>query len=412
MQKRILISDTNVLTDEQLAELELTVVDTPAECRAIIDRQPEITSVIIAYPSRMEGSRGLIDCINSGNNYLFAIAVLVLTDPAEVEKDMDFLGDAVVDCIELPLNTKLALNRIKIAEELKNSVSFSEFARMLKVLPSNIYLKDINGRYVFSSQTWHHLNTDNDPNWTISGKTDLDIRKDKENALLAMESDRKLIESKTGTSYIIEENNDGIREFLQIIKEPLFFPDGRVRGIIALINNVTEQELLRRELKERSIHDQMTGMFNRAFLDEYLQQLMETKPYPISIISSDCDNLKRINDSYGHMAGDAYIKMCVSLMVEVLPENAVIFRMGGDEFIAILPSTSAEETERYIENLKTDSLSYRLKDSVLSVSFGFATAENEKTGMIECIKISDSDMYRDKQRKRTKSGQLYNTDMI
>ncbi|MBR1752579.1 MAG: hypothetical protein IJ740_17200 [Ruminococcus sp.] len=85
------------------------------------------------------------------------LSVLFITDAEHLHEDIEYLGGAAVDIIQKPIEPKLLGNRIDNAEKLTNSVSFNEFARMLKVLPANIYLKDANGRYVFSSQTWHHL---------------------------------------------------------------------------------------------------------------------------------------------------------------------------------------------------------------------------------------------------------------
>ena len=131
------------------------------------------------------------------------------------------------------------------------------YAKMLQVLPSLIYLRDANGRYVFSSQYWHHLEHYDDPDWSIRGKTDMEIRKDTENAKRAYESDLRVIRNGVGSDYVIEENEDGIHEYLQIIKEPLRDSEGRVRGIIAIINDVTEQEKLRRELRKKSVRKAM-----------------------------------------------------------------------------------------------------------------------------------------------------------
>lgn len=359
----------------------------------------DISTVLVEYPSALPDIRALIDYVSSGNNYIFSIAILLITDAAHLDADLAYLGGAAVDVVQKPVQPKILLNRIDNAEELVSSVSFAEFARMLKVLPANIYLKDANGRYVFSSQTWHHLDTGDDPNRTIRGKTDLEICKDKENAMLAYESDRRIIETGKGTSYIIKETDEGL-EYLQLIKEPLFFEDGRVRGIIALINNVTEQELLRRELKERSVRDQLTGLYNRSYLDEYITGLKAEAPYPITVISADCDRLKKVNDTYGHMIGDAYIRLCVTLMNEVLPENSCLFRMGGDEFLAFLPNTPAEDAERLIERMQQTASSYAIKDVTLSVSLGYCTMEDANDSIADSIKRSDSDMYRDKQRKK------------
>ncbi|MCR4647311.1 MAG: GGDEF domain-containing protein [Oscillospiraceae bacterium] len=376
---------------------------TTQEAMKLLKGSYDFTSVLIEFPSAQQDISKLLYYIEKTNSYVFSAAVLLLSDTAHIDADCEYLGGVAVDVLMLPSIVGVMANRIRNAENLIGSVSFNEFAEMLKALPANIFLKDETGRYVFSSQTWHHLNTDGDPDWTIRGKTDLEIRKDKENAKLAMLADMEIIRSGKGTSYIIEEN-DGKQEFLQLIKEPLFYPDGRVKGIIALINDVTEQELMRRALHERSIHDQLTGLYNRSYLDEYISGLKDQKAYPVSIISADCDNLKIINDTYGHMIGDEYIRMCVSVMRAALPEESSIFRMGGDEFIAFVPGTSSEQAEQFIANAKQNAGSYRIRDNTLSISMGFATAEDANSSIVDCIKRSDVDMYQDKLRHKRAQG--------
>ena len=138
---------------------------------------------------------------------------------------------------------------------------------MLTALPSLIYLKDKDGRYAFCSQHWHHLNTDE----SIRGKTDFDIRKDKNNAQIARNSDLKVINSGKGTSYIIKEEDEEGIDYLQIIKEPLKNDKGEVTGIIAIINNITNEEILRQELRRKSITDQLTGVNNREYFHEVVE---------------------------------------------------------------------------------------------------------------------------------------------
>lgn len=74
--------------------------------------------------------------------------------------------------------------------------------------------------------------------------------------------------------------------------------------------------------------------------------------YTIAIISADCDGLKEINDTYGHNAGDEYIKATVNLFKTVLPPERILFRMGGDEFLILLPSTSEETALLIVKLLK------------------------------------------------------------
>ncbi len=367
---------------------------------ALLKEDTDFIAVLVDRPSCRSGIERLINYVNQQNDYIFAMPIFMLSNRETLDSDPTYLGGAVVDCVGLPIYPAILRNRVERGIQLMNSVSFAEFARMLKALPANIYLKDNKGRYVFSSQTWHHLDTGGDPNWSIRGKTDLDIRRDKENARLAMETDQKLIRSGRGTSYIIEENEDGIQEFLQLIKEPIHYEDGRVRGIIALINDVTTQELMRRELKRISITDKLTGLYNRDFYEEYAQTAFDRKNYPLSILTLDCDHLKKINDTYGHMAGDQYILMTVDLLRGCLPESGALFRTGGDEFVAFLPQTSAEQAEKIVEKIRETAPSFVLKGNPLSVSVGYSTLATPSDRIEEYIKRSDDAMYRDKQRKR------------
>ncbi|MBE7004514.1 MAG: diguanylate cyclase [Ruminococcaceae bacterium] len=366
----------------------------------LLEQDADFVAALIDAPSRREGVGELIGYVNHKNSDIFAMPILLLSDQSTVDADLAYLGGAVIDCVGKPVYPAILRNRVERGVQLVNSVSFGEFAQMLKVLPACIYLKDIQGRYVFSSQTWHHLDTGGDPNWTIRGKTDIDIRRDRENAVLAMETDKKLIRSGKGTSYIIEENQDGIQEFLQIIKEPIRYPDGRVRGIIALINNVTDQELLRRELKRVSITDKLTGLFNRVYYEEYAKEVVDQASYPLSILTLDCDGLKKINDTYGHPAGDNYILMTVDLMRACLPERSVLFRTGGDEFVAFLPRTPAAEAAELVEKLQAAAPGFVLGGNPLGVSVGYSTLGSSSDHIDEFIKRSDDAMYRDKQRRK------------
>ena len=372
--------------------------DTVEDAISFLENGELLSAVILDTPSEIPGVRELISNINDRNSDLLAFPVLILTDEEHIEADEQYLGGVVVDCVMKPLREAVLKNRLANAEQLVSSVSFTEFSRMLQSLPANIYLKDNHGRYVFSSQTWHHLNTEDDPEWTIRGKTDLDIRKDKENARRALESDLELIRTGKGTSYIIEEN-EGEQEFLQIIKEPLFYQDGRVRGIIALINIVTEQEQMRRKLRERYITDQLTRVYNRSYYTEYLAELEKFAPDPLSIIIADCDRLKQVNDTCGHIAGDEYIRSSAELLRFTLPKETMIFRAGGDEFAVFLPGIGADEADRLVRQLRENEGKFSIEGTPLSVSFGCSTMTGEKD-LKRYIGIADHHMYEEKQEKK------------
>ncbi|MDO4804094.1 MAG: ATP-binding protein [Lachnospiraceae bacterium] len=183
------------------------------------------------------------------------IPMIAISDAMPTSGDMDCLDHGYFDLIASTMPQALVYKRISNAMSAKDSLLLTELERMLKELPSCIFLKDSEGKYVFSTQYWNHLDTKGDPNWTIRGKTDLEIRKDKENARKAMEADRRILETGKGTEYVIEENQDGVREYLQLIKRPVYDVNGNVNGIIALINNVTDYQLLKQELEKQAKTD-------------------------------------------------------------------------------------------------------------------------------------------------------------
>lgn len=383
-------------------QYQLVIVrDTDTALHALEGHSEEFFAVILDHPSEVEGVEDVIRRVAEMNTYLLGTPVLILSDADCSAKDEKFLDDTAVGLIEQGQSARVVLQRISSVHRFINSTSFQEFSEMLKALPSLIYLKDEKGRYVFCSQYWHHLENYKDPYWTIRGKTDPEIRKDKGNAQKALESDLRIIDSGIGTNYVIEENDDGIQEFLQIIKEPLKDESGEVKGIIAIINNVTEQEQLRRELKQRSITDELTGLYNRAYFDDFISGIAADS-YPLGIISADCDRLKAINDLYGHTVGDEYIRMAVTLFKAVLPENSILFRMGGDEFIAFLPNIEEWALEEYMRRLLDAEKMFSIRSHPLSVSFGAHLAMDDGGSIYDAVAVSDQEMYRNKRGKKAR----------
>ncbi|HAM16790.1 MAG TPA: sensor domain-containing diguanylate cyclase [Eggerthellaceae bacterium] len=293
------------------------------------------------------------------------------------------------------------VQRIENAIRIKQSTNFYEIEAILRELPSNIFLKDAECRYVFATHYWHHLKMDEgDPNWDIRGKTDLEIRKDLDNAMHAYESDKEILRTGKGTEYMIEINTDGVQEFLELIKRPVFDEDGNATGIIALANDVTEAELAKRELEKHARTDELTGLANHRAFDEALQELPGRCDLPISIISVDCDYLKQINDTYGHLVGDEYIRMAATAFRAALPHRAQAFRTGGDEFVALVPQTTRERAEEAVADMRSRCGLFKLRDHSVSISCGLSIIESPDENPFDAIARADRSMYEDKASRR------------
>ncbi len=328
------------------------------------------------------------------------IPIIVTARRPLTQDDMCCIREGAIDLMMQPYFRELTIARIENAIRLKRSTTFFEIETMLRELPSNIFLKDTEGRYVFMTHYWHHLDTGNDPNWSIRGKTDLEIRKDKENAIKAMEADQEIIRSGKGTSYTIEINADGIQEFMELIKRPVFDVNGNVAGIIALINDVTETELLKRELERRAGTDKLTGLSNHRAFDEAVRAIPESNDFPIAIISADCDELKMVNDTYGHLVGDEYIRMAATAFMSALPENAKAYRTGGDEFIAILPQTTEEDAMQIVAQMERQCELFKMQERNISISFGTAVINDAEESVLNAISRADRNMYISKASRK------------
>ena len=378
----------------------LAVVNSIEEAlRVMHERSADLSAVIVDV--EMAKANDFAFLRKASTEMLFnTIPVIVAARREPTDDDMRCLDEGAIDFLVEPCNPAIVKRRIENAIHLKSSSTFFEIATILRELPSTIFLKDAEGRYVFSTHYQRHLIMDDDPNWTIRGKTDLDIRKDRENALKAMEADREIIRSGKGTSYIIEENYEGKQEFLELIKRPVFDGEGNAIGIIALINNVTETELLRRELEKRSHTDELTGLENRRSFDEALRDIMHDDAFPIGVISIDCDGLKRINDTLGHQAGDSYIRISATAFKSALPFEVKAYRVGGDEFIALLPNTSQEEAETIARQVQRNAEMFSLDGKAVSVSCGASTIEDLNDNILEALARADRNMYNDKAARK------------
>ena len=185
--------------------------------------------------------------------------------------------------------------------------------------------------------------------------------------------------------------------------------DGHVKGILGIYINITERKKLEEELKKLARFDNLTGSCNRgyglALLDRQLKLAKRNKT-KILLAYLDVDNFKDINDSFGHEEGDKVLKEVVKLFKSTLREIDIICRMGGDEFLLILPDSSLRDIplikERLNKNLER--LNQILdKPYKIKFSIGFSCYDPDNPQSIdELIKIADKKMYKEKNSKNKK----------
>lgn len=180
---------------------------------------------------------------------------------------------------------------------------------------------------------------------------------------------------------------------------------GHKIGFRGLARDITERVKFEKKLKYLSMHDQLTGLYNRAFFEEELSRLSQSREYPITLITTDLDDLKLVNDSLGHDAGDRSLKAAAEILKQSVRGVDILARVGGDEFAVILANTSTPEGEKIAARIreKIDLYNSKHSDMPLGLSVGLATASSPEKSLHEVYHLADDLMYRDKLYRSTKA---------
>jgi len=172
-----------------------------------------------------------------------------------------------------------------------------------------------------------------------------------------------------------------------------------------------QQKLLKiseAELREKSVRDVLTGLYNRRYLEETLiREVMRAarKEYSLGIIIIDIDHFKRINDTLGHAAGDVFLKEFSKLLNDQVRQYDVACRYGGEEFVLMMPEVTKDLTRKRAESLreKTKQLHVQYKGKFLepvTISLGVAVYPEHGLTSDEVLKSADDALYKAKREGR------------
>jgi diguanylate cyclase (GGDEF)-like protein/PAS domain S-box-containing protein len=193
------------------------------------------------------------------------------------------------------------------------------------------------------------------------------------------------------------------RRMLMSIRS-LLRTDGEVGGAIVSVLDVTDSAVAHRELERRATFDALTGCYNRGAILEMLErELQREDGASVGVVYVDLDKFKPVNDTLGHAAGDELLASIAERLRELTRREDSVGRLGGDEFLVLLPDVRSSEVAMGV----ADRICASLKDAVelatgqvveLTASVGVACGTAEAVSADQLVKLADGAMYCSKQR--------------
>ena len=168
--------------------------------------------------------------------------------------------------------------------------------------------------------------------------------------------------------------------------------------VMALIRDITERRKIEEKLRYLSYHDELTGIQNRAWMKEQIEDIDNGDDLPLGIIMADLNGLKFVNDSFGHGMGDKVLQRTAEILEENVRSSDLLARWGGDEFLIILPETSHQQAGQIVKRIVQACADEKIGSTgmPLSLAIGYACKNDEAEELQEIIKRAESRMYRKK----------------
>jgi len=213
---------------------------------------------------------------------------------------------------------------------------------------------------------------------------------------------------KTGQPYTTEIFEPHLNMFVEIRAIPRLDKNNNIIGLIHVVRDITERKQMEKKLHNLSITDELTGLYNRrGFFNLFKHHLKLAKRQntQLLLLYADLDNLKDINDTFGHKEGDAVLVKVSNLLKTTYRESDIVARIGGDEFVVFPVGSSEDHVETISSRLQRNIDAFNVLNErpyKISVSVGISRYDSQYPNTVdELLAEADRLMYTQKKNKRS-----------
>ncbi len=270
-------------------------------------------------------------------------------------------------------------------------------------IPSYIYMKDKDSKYIYANRAT--LELFDCTSESIVGKDDREFfSSDRANS--SLKSDAEVLAGKTIQEEMSRTDVDGKLNVYLEKKTPIYKSKNSktIVGILGVSTDITQTKLLENELEELTMHDSLTGAFNRQFIIDEIEKSMKrsNRMYNnCAILYISLNEFKDLNDKHGHIVGDKILIEIVKKIDNSIRESDTLARIGGDDFVVLLENLSTvnaqakQESESIIKKIDTNLKKEFSIDGAkhqISTSIGFEIFSGDKYSVEEILEKASNNI--------------------
>jgi diguanylate cyclase (GGDEF)-like protein/PAS domain S-box-containing protein len=193
------------------------------------------------------------------------------------------------------------------------------------------------------------------------------------------------------------QTSSGGARWVRVSFSPVRTDDQLFLGAIGIVEDITEAKRAIEEISYVSSHDVLTGLYNRAACEKALAVLDKQEYLPLSLIFADLNCLKLANDAFGHEEGDALLRSAAAVLMENALRGDSAYRLGGDEFLMILPNTDLTAASARSKSIIDTCSIWKTGGFVrTSIALGCATKYFPEQDLNDVMKAAEDEMYANK----------------
>jgi diguanylate cyclase (GGDEF)-like protein/PAS domain S-box-containing protein len=189
--------------------------------------------------------------------------------------------------------------------------------------------------------------------------------------------------------------SDGSIRWIKDRSFPVYDSSGKMYRIVGIASDITDHKMGEEKLKYLSLHDSLTGLYNRIYFEEEINRIEKARYDTVGVVSCDVDGLKLVNDTLGHDQGDNLLVAAARVIRESFRDGDLVARIGGDEFSVILPNTTESAVENACQRIQEAVANHNAlhPELPLSISIGFAVSNGVYRNLKDLFKDADNNMY-------------------